>query len=153
MTLEADEEAVLVQEQHPDLATQLEKQALKGTYYIVAFYAVSISLRMGSSIVLTRLFSPEYFGVMQLLTTVLVGLNLFSHIGLGDSVIQNPRGDEPVFLNTAWTLQTFRGIALWLMTVILAWPVATFYREPRMLWLFPALGFGCVIAGFSSPSL
>lgn len=153
MTIEADEEDVLVREDYPDAIQHLEKQALKGTYYIVIFYAFSLSLRLGSSVVLTHLFSPEYFGVMQLLTTVLVGLNLFSHIGLGDSVIQNPRGDEPIFLNTAWTLQTLRGAALWLMTVLLAWPVATFYREPRMLWLFPALGFGCVIAGFSSPSL
>ena len=53
---------------------------------------------------------------MTLLTTVLVGLNLFSHIGLGDSVIQSPRGDEPLFLNTAWTLQVIRGIGLWMVT-------------------------------------
>ena len=83
----------------------LEKQAVKGTVYIVAFYGMSVALRMVNSVVLTRLFAPELFGLMTLLTTVLVGLNLFSHIGLGDSVIQSPRGDEPVFLNTAWTMQ------------------------------------------------
>ena len=132
---------------------KLEKQAMKGTVYIVAFYGVSIALRMVSSVVLTRLFSPEFFGLMTLLTTVLIGLNLFSHIGLGDSVIQSPRGDEPLFLNTAWTLQVIRGVGLWLVTVLLAWPVAHFYHEPRMLTLFPVLGFGCVIAGFASTSL
>ena len=108
---------------------------------------------MVSSVVLARLFSPEYFGLMTLLTTVLVGLSLFSHIGLQDSVIQNPRGDEPVFLNTAWTLQVVRGTGLWLMTILLAWPVAHFYNEPRMIALFPVLGFGCVIGGLASPSL
>ena len=102
---------------------------------------------------LARLFSPEIFGLMTLLTTVLVGLNLFSHLGLGDSVIQSPRGDEPVFLSTAWTLQVLRGGGLWVITVLLAWPVAHFYHEPRMVALFPVLGFGCVIAGFASPSL
>jgi O-antigen/teichoic acid export membrane protein len=39
------------------------------------------------------------------------------------------------------------------MTILLAWPIARFYHEPRMIALFPALGFGCVIAGFASPSL
>jgi O-antigen/teichoic acid export membrane protein len=108
---------------------------------------------MVSSVVLTRLFSPEFFGLMTLLTTVLVGLNLFSHIGLGDSVIQSPRGDDPLFLNTAWTMQVLRGVGLWIMTIVLAWPVAHFYHEPRMLVLFPVLGFQCVIAGFASTSL
>src|ERR1700761_4958523 len=110
----------------------LEKQAVKGTVYIVAFYGMSVALRMVNSVVLTRLFAPELFGLMTLLTTVLVGLNLFSHIGLGDSVIQSPRGDEPVFLNTAWTLGVIRGGGLWVLTILLAWPVAWFYHEPRM---------------------
>ena len=151
--IEAADEEVLVEDTTQPRHRKLEKQAIKGTGYLIAFYGISIALRMVSSVVLTRLFSPEFFGLMTLLTTVLVGLNLFSHIGLGDSVIQSPRGDEPVFLNTAWTLQVLRGIGLWVMTVLLAWPVARFYHEPRMLMLFPVLGFGCVIAGFSSPSL
>jgi O-antigen/teichoic acid export membrane protein len=153
MTTSAETESVAAQEEHAAQTRKLESRALKGTYYVVAFYAVALTVRMASSIVLSRLFTPEYFGILALLTTVLVGLNLFSHIGLQDSVIQNPRGDEPLFLNTTWTLQALRGVLLWVLTVVLAWPVARFYHEPRMLALFPALGFGCVIAGFSSPSL
>jgi O-antigen/teichoic acid export membrane protein len=153
MAIGADREGVLTQETSDSRHKKLEKQAVKGTVYIVGFYGISLTLRMVSSVILTRLFSPEYFGLMTLLTTVLVGLNLFSHIGLGDSVIQSPRGDEPVFLNTAWTLQVLRGAGLWVITILLTWPVARFYHEPRMIALFPVLGFGCVIAGFASPSL
>jgi O-antigen/teichoic acid export membrane protein len=153
MAIGAECEDVLIEEKRETRHRKLEKQAVKGTVYIVAFYGISVALRMVSSVVLTRLFSPAYFGLMTLLTTVLVGLNLFSHIGLGDSVIQSPRGDEPVFLNTAWTLGVIRGGGLWLMTVLLAWPVARFYHEPRMMLLLPVLGFGCVISGFASPSL
>ncbi len=153
MATAADTANFLTQEAIESRNQKLKKQAVKSTAYIVGFYGVSIALRMVSSVVLTRLFSPQYFGLMTLLTTVLVGLNLFSHIGLGDSVIQSPRGDDPVFLNTAWTLQVIRGAGLWVLTILLAWPVARFYHEPRMMALFPVLGFGCVIAGFASPSL
>jgi len=153
MAIGVDREGLLTQEASDTRHRKLEKQALKGTVYIIAFYGISVALRMVSSVVLSRLFSPEFFGLMTLLTTVLVGLNLFSHIGLGDSVIQSPRGDDPVFLNTAWTLQVLRGAGLWVVTILLAWPVAHFYREPRMTGLFPVLGFGCVIAGFASTSL
>jgi O-antigen/teichoic acid export membrane protein len=153
MSIGVDSEEILAPEASDARHQKLQKQALKGTVYILGYYGIALGLRMVSSVVLARLLSPEFFGLMTLLTTVLVGLNLFSHIGLGDSVIQNPRGDEPVFLNTAWTLQALRGTGLWLMTILLAWPVARFYHEPRMIALFPALGFGCVLAGFASPSL
>jgi O-antigen/teichoic acid export membrane protein len=131
----------------------LESRALKGTFYVVAFYGAALALRMVSSIVLTKLFAPELFGLMTLLTTIIVGLTLFSHIGLEDSVIQNARGDEEVFVNTAWTIQTIRGIGIWLVTMLLAWPFLRIYPEVHSFWLLPMLGFGCVIAGFSSPNL
>jgi O-antigen/teichoic acid export membrane protein len=153
MAIGANGEGVLTQEARDTRHQKLEKKALKGTAFIICFYGISLSLRMVSSVVLSRLFSPEFFGVMTLLTTMLVGLNLFSHIGLQDSVIQNPRGDEPLFLNTAWTLQAIRGGGLWVMTILLAWPIARFYHEPRMMPLFPVLGFGCVVGGFASTSL
>jgi hypothetical protein len=89
---------------------------------------------------------------MTLLTTIIVGLNLFSYIGFEDHVIQNPRGDEEPFLNTVWTFQVLRGIGLWLVMVIVAWPVAHFYDQ-RLLWLLPFVGFASVISGFSSPNL
>ena len=153
MTTDAEADKAPDQEEHAVHTKALETKALKGTYFVVLFYAIALSMRFVFSAILTHIFSPEYFGILTLLTTVLVGLNLFSHIGLQDSIIQNPRGDEPLFLNTTWTLQVLRGILLWVMTIVLAWPVARFYHEPRMILLFPALGFGCVIAGFSSPSL
>jgi O-antigen/teichoic acid export membrane protein len=148
-----DRQGVLTQRASETRFQKLEKLALKGTVYIVGYYGVSTALRMVSSVVFARLFSPEFFGLMTLLTTVIVGLNLFSHIGLGDSVIQSPRGDEPVFLNTTWTLLVLRGGGIWVATILVAWPIALFYHEPRMIALLPALGFGCVIAGFASPSL
>src|SRR6202000_1799528 len=103
--------------------------------------------------VLSRLFLPQYFGLMTLVTTVIVGINLFSHMGVQESIIQDPRGDTPVFLHTAWTLQAIRGLGLFLLSIPLAWPAAHFYREPQIIVLLPCLGLVCLLAGFSSPSL
>jgi O-antigen/teichoic acid export membrane protein len=154
MTMDTEvDPAILVEENSVARVRGLEQSALRGTYWVVIFYSLSMALRLGGSIVLTRLFMPQYFGLMTLLTTVIVGMNLFSHVGLQDSIIQNPRGEEPVFLNTAWTLQVIRGAGLCLLTIPLAWPVAHFYHEPQIIPLLPLLGVGCLIAGFSSPSL
>lgn len=152
MTIDTEIDEVSTEDRDESRFRALESRALKGTYYIVLFYGVALGLRFVSSIVLARLFAPELFGLMTLLTTVIVGLNLFSHIGLEDSIIQNPRGDDEAFINTAWTLQVLRGIFLWFVIVALAWPIAKIY-EPRLLLLLPVVGFGCVIAGFCSPNL
>jgi O-antigen/teichoic acid export membrane protein len=153
MTIDTEIDEVSTEDRDESRFRALESRALKGTYFIVAFYGVALGLRFLSSIVLTRLFAPELFGLMTLLTTVIVGLNLFSHIGLEDSIIQNPRGDDEAFVNTAWTIQVLRGIGLWLVILLLSWPVALYYKQPLLLWLLPVVGFGCVIAGFSSPNL
>lgn len=152
MTIDTDIDEITTEDRDESRFRALETRALKGTYFIVAFYGLGMGLRFVGSIVLTRLFAPELFGLMTLLTTIIVGLNLFSHIGFEDNIIQNPRGDEEPFINTTWTVQVLRGLALWLVMVIVAWPVARFY-DPRLLWLLPIVGFGSVISGFSSPSL
>jgi O-antigen/teichoic acid export membrane protein len=131
----------------------LESKAVRGTYFVTISYGLALALRLVSSIVLSRLFAPELFGVLALVTTIITGMYLFSHIGLQDSIIQDPRGDNLTFLNTAWTVQVVRGMGLFLVTIPLAWPVAHFYHDSRLLWVLPALGLGNAIAGFTSASL
>jgi O-antigen/teichoic acid export membrane protein len=112
-----------------------------------------MGLRVVNSMVLTRLLLPEHFGLMTLVTTLIVGISLLSDIGLSPSVIQSPRGDNPVFLNTAWTLQVFRGLGILVVSLILAWPMSLFYHEPRLRLLLPALGVNILITSFCSTNL
>src|ERR1700679_3684771 len=121
--LELEESPSAVAETGDIPSHSLESRAIKGTYFVIFFYGVAMSLRLLSSVVLSRLFLPQYFGLTALITTVIVGMNLFSHVGLQDSVVQHPRGDEPAFLNTAWTIQVIRGAGLFLLTFPLAWPI------------------------------
>ena len=72
---------------------------------------------LASNLILTRLLFPEAFGLMALGSVVLVGLQMFSDAGIGPSIAQSPRGDDPEFLDTAWTAQVLRGVILWLGTL------------------------------------
>ena len=128
----------------------LKSLALKGAIWTFAAYGFSQGIRLASNLILTRLLLPEFFGLMALVYTFIGGLTLFSDIGIGPSVIQNRRGNEPDFLNTAWTAQIIRGVGLWLCCLIIAWPVAALYEEPRLLWLVPVIGFTMVLGGLES---
>ncbi|WP_225027992.1 oligosaccharide flippase family protein [Xinfangfangia pollutisoli] len=127
----------------------LHRRALSGGALTAGSYAVTQALRLGSNLVLTRLLFPEAFGVMALVSVVLVGLAMFSDTGIGPAISRSPRGDAPDFLDTAWTINVLRGALLWLLTCACAWPVARLYGAPELAALLPAAGLTLLIAGFN----
>lgn len=131
----------------------LEKAALRATLWTVISYGAAQSLRVVNSLILTRLLVPSAFGEMGLVMTLIVGITLLSDIGLGPSIIQNRRGDDPAFLNTAWTMQVIRGAILWLLSLVVAYPAARFYHDPQLLKLLPVLGFTCILTGLNGTGL
>jgi O-antigen/teichoic acid export membrane protein len=131
----------------------LESLAARATFWTVIDYGCSMALRVVNSVVLTRLLRPESFGLMALVATLIVGISLMSDIGLSASVIQSRRGDDPVLLNTVWTLQVLRGAGIFVVSLMLAWPMALFYHEPRLTELLPSLGIIVVIGSFNSTNL
>jgi len=131
----------------------LKKLAIRGTVWTVVGYGTSQILRLGSNLILTRLLEPKLFGLMALVSVFITGLHLFSDLGIGTSIIQNKRGDDPAFLHTAWTLQVIRGLVLWFCCVLIAWPVTNLYAEPQLLWLIPVVGVNTVLSGFNSTAL
>ncbi|WP_414623475.1 oligosaccharide flippase family protein [Calothrix sp. CCY 0018] len=133
--------------------TSLKKRAYQGAIWTIAGYGMSQVVRFGGNLILTRLLVPEFFGLMAVVNTLRIGIELFSDIGISQSIVNSKRGDETAFLNTAWTLQIIRGWIIWLFCLILTLPVASFYEEERLLWLIPIVGLSSVFDGFSSVSI
>lgn len=137
----------------PQPARSLRSRAIFGSMWMMVGYGASQALRLGSAIILTRLIAPEITGLMAMVTVFFMGLEMFSDVGITPSIIQNKRGGERSFLNTAWTIQVCRGFALWIASCIGAWPVADFFNEPALRWVIPVVGFSAVIDGFTSTSI
>lgn len=131
----------------------LKKLAIRAAIWTIFGYGASQLLRFCSNLILTRLLVPEYFGLMAVVNTLVIGLELFSDVGIGQSIIQNKRGDDPAFINTAWTIQVIRGFILWIFCLLLTFPAAKFYGEPRLLWILPIVGLSTIFVGLSSTSM
>ena len=120
--------------------------------WVSGSYFVSMFLRLANNIVLSRLLFPEAFGVMAIVSSILQALEMFSDIGIGPSIVQNRRGDEPSFLNTAWTIQLVRGTADGVR------PAAHLAGEPALrsagaLVADPLCGFDALLGGFNATAL
>ncbi len=130
-----------------------KKRAINSGIWVMAGYGMQQLLRLGSNLILTRLLFPEAFGLMAIVQTVMMGLIMMSDIGIQPSIVQNERGHEPAFLNTAWTLQIIQGFLIFLVILVSAPFFANFYQQPLLLTLLPVVGLGAIVAGFNSTKL
>jgi O-antigen/teichoic acid export membrane protein len=117
--------------------------------WIILGYGGSQAMRLASNLILTRLLFPEAFGLMALLSVVTVGLTMFSDVGISPSISQSKRGDDADFLNTAWTIQVVRGLGLWIVACLMAYPLALFYDQPDLASYLPVAALSLLIAGFN----
>lgn len=131
----------------------LRHLAIRGTAWTILGFGASQVIRFVGNLALTRLLFPEVFGLSALITSFLIGLQMFSDLGVGQSVVQNSRGDEKEFLCTAWTVQIVRGVLLWLFTLVAAAPFAGFYGDPQLQNLLIVAGISALISGFNSITL
>ena len=86
-----------------------------------------------------------------LIELFILGLHMFSDVGLGLSVVRGERGDDPHYLNIVWSLQVVRGGCLWLCACTMAWPASVL--TPELLYFLPVAGLTAILYGFDSISI
>lgn len=142
----------------------LRKRAISAGAWNLGALVTSQAIRLGGNLVMARLLMPEMFGIMMIAITVSLVLHLLSDVGLRQNIIQSPRGDDPVFLNTIWTVQIVRGFILFALTLLLAalawfaqthnlWAVNSTYGAPELPLVLAVTSFSAIITGFQSTKI
>lgn len=116
-------------------------------------FGASQSTRLISNVLLAGMLNREAFGLMALIGAFMQGFVMFSDVGIGPNIVQSKRGDEPEFLDTAWTIQIIRAIFVSAVALLLAYPLAHGYaqKDPanwQLLGLLPMVALGNLIEGF-----
>jgi O-antigen/teichoic acid export membrane protein len=143
--------------------------AMRGSAWAMGGNLTQQFIRLASNLLLTRLLLPEAFGLMTIVNVVLIGLQMFSDIGIGPSIIQHKRGEDPAFYNTAWTIQIIRGFVLTLAAVCIVTPAVYLigslmasdapgsaqpvYADPLLIPLICVGSLTALISGFNSTRL
>src|SRR5882757_4816013 len=125
---------------------------LNSAIWTIGAYGLGQVLRLATNVVLAQLLAPELFGIMLIVNSLRMGIELISDVGIGQNIIYHKHANEPDFYNTAWTLQAVRSVLLWLLAIVVAVPVARFYASPVLVYIVPLTAFGIVLSGFSSVS-
>ena len=131
----------------------LKSKVGRGSLWAVLGFGGGQILRLLGNLVLWRLLYPEAFGLMAIVNVFMLGLLMFSDVGIGPSIIQNERGDDPRYLHTAWTIQVVRGLVLFAVAAAAAVPLSRFYHEPELARLIPVVAVSSILSGFNSTKL
>lgn len=123
----------------------LTARIMRSSGFTILSFGAQQAIRFGSNLVLAHLLFPEAFGTMALVTVLLIGLTMISDMGIQPAIQSSRRGDEPAFLNTAWTLNLIRAGVLFAVACALAWPMSWFYQEPLLAQLIPVTALSLLI--------
>ncbi|MBZ0262563.1 MAG: oligosaccharide flippase family protein [Hyphomicrobiales bacterium] len=98
----------------------LRARIVNAGLWTVTGHVVETLIRLGTSLVMTRLLVPGDFGLMALALTIPTSLALLSDLGIHSNVIRKSGRLGSDFLRTAWTLQVARGILLCVIVLAFA---------------------------------
>lgn len=131
----------------------LKQAVLTGSYWTLLSVGAGQLIRLGKSLILTRMLFPEAYGVMAITWSVLYMLNMLSDAGLSAAAIRHQKAHEPEFINTLWTAKIVRGFAIFFVTCLIGYPVSKFYGMADLVWLIPLAGLTVLISGFNSTNV
>lgn len=126
-------------------------------------FAMQVLARIISTVILTRILTPEIFGVFAVVMTFIFVLEMFSDLGVRSLILTREGELDDGFLRSCWTAQILRGVLILLVCVLLGFCVAwgqdaqlfdiqSSYGDPILPYAIAAIGGFSIINGFASPA-
>lgn len=142
----------------------LKRRIVRAGGWTLAGMALSQVLRFGSNLIMTRMLAPDVFGIVAIATIFLVGLTMFSDIGIRQSIVQSRHGTSVEFLNSAWSVQILRGVLLGVLALGVSLliaaasltgltPSTSVYAHPLLPYVVAAMSANALVAGFESTKI
>ena len=94
-----------------------KKIVLAGIWVTVVF-GFSQIIRLGSNLILTRMFEPEIFGIMSIVFVIISGVIMLTDIGIWQFVVRHKDPENTHLLNVVWTLQVIRSWFLFALVTL-----------------------------------
>jgi O-antigen/teichoic acid export membrane protein len=127
----------------------LMARAAHGFAWVFAWRMATRIMGLGSTLILVRLLAPAEFGIVAIALSFIGSIDQFSQIGVEEALVRMPSPDRRHY-DTAFTMIALRSALIAIIVVIAAWPVAAFFKEPRLAPIMLAIAGVTVIAGLEN---
>jgi O-antigen/teichoic acid export membrane protein len=123
-----------------------------GATLLIALRLVTRCIDLVTLLVLGRLLSPADFGLVAIAMSIIMVTEAVMELPVIQALVRLPALTK-ADLDTAFTLGLLRGLALALILLILAWPFALAYGDPRLICLISALAISPAARSLGSPRM
>jgi PST family polysaccharide transporter len=107
-------------------------KSIRGGVVSIAARAINAVIQIGSVLFLARLLSPEDYGLVSMVTSLIGFASIFVDLGTRDAVVQQARITEGEVSALFWVTVGL-GLAVTLLVAASAPFIAAFYGEPRLV--------------------
>lgn len=125
----------------------------KGDLFATAFsFCAQAILKLGSSLVLTRILQPEAYGIITILMSILFVVEMLSDLAVHTFIIRDPNAEEPRYLNTAWTIRLIRSSINCAIVFAFASTISSLYGAPALKAPLRIMAIWFLLGGLESLS-
>jgi O-antigen/teichoic acid export membrane protein len=118
-----------------------------------ASFALQAVIRLGSSMILTRFLNPEAYGIITIILSIAFVIELLADINVTLFIIRDENGEQPRYLNTAWTMRLGRAVLNTAALFICAPVIASWiYHLPALTVPLRVFSVSFIIGGLQSMS-
>ncbi len=128
------------------------KTTIVGVSWIGALKFFSRGSSIIRTLVIARILSPSQFGVFGIATLILSLVETLTETGINVVLIQKKEKIED-YINTAWIISILRGALIFLVILISAGFVSTFFKSEESRNLLILISFVPLVRGFINPAV
>ena len=125
---------------------------ITGSVALVATRVAERSLGLVSTLIIARLLTPEDFGLVAIAMLAVTFFDILSNTGATQYIVQKSEVTK-IDINTAWTLNLLLKILLFLVVIIAAPLIATFYDDLRLENVLIAVSLIAPISAAVNPGI
>jgi lipopolysaccharide exporter len=132
-----------------DKMGSISRKIASGVGWMVLWRLSSRALGIVSLLIVARLLLPDDFGLVAFATTLMIGIESLSALGLQDAIVRSRHSDR-VLLDTAFTLATIRGLLTGVALAAAAAPLSRYFHEPRLELIIYCLAVLAAVEGLEN---
>lgn len=132
----------------PDV-TDLKKRSVRGGMITITTQVITVVTQIVSTVVLARMLTPDDYGVMGMVLSIVALAALFKDLGLSSAAIQRAELTDDQRSNLFW-INAFFGLLLGVAFAAAAPLVAWFYGRPELVGMTLILSLTFVLGGLGA---
>jgi O-antigen/teichoic acid export membrane protein len=128
----------------PPAEDSLLAKTAKGAGWVIGFRLSTRVLGLVSTLILVRLLLPGDFGLIALASSFAQTVDAVANLSVHEAIVRERAPDRAMY-DTAFTMSLIRGLITAGVVAGASWPVALFFREPRLAAVLLALAASSLI--------